>query len=230
MESISIAVVDDHPIVLEALVRFFSDRNHFRVVATGRSVPDATQIAASHRLDVLVLDPTMQGDAFSAIARIKSEQPLVKIVAFSAAVGADYAVRALEAGANGYVLKSSAIGDLENAIRTVLNGETFVPPSFASRVINALRDANVRKRAVEAIKLSIREEQVIRLLLRGKTNKEIAQKLAISEKTVKYYMTNLMQKLNARNRTEAAIAAQRFIVPDLRDPALSKPGMALHAD
>src|SRR5262245_36282223 len=123
MERVAIAFIDDHPIVSEALVRFFENRPPFQVIATGRSVSDLPRLVLSQPLDVLVLDPTMQGDAFDAIAKVKAAHPLLKIVAFSAAVGPDYAVRALEAGASGYVLKSSAISDLESAIQTVLKGE-----------------------------------------------------------------------------------------------------------
>ena len=91
-----------------------------------------------------------------------------------------------------------------------MDGETFISQSFASKVIMALRNESMRRIAAQAIKLSIREEQVVKLLLRGRTNKEIATGLGITEKTVKHYMTVLMQKLQVRNRLEVVIAAQKL--------------------
>ena len=120
----------------------------------------------------------------------------------------DPAIRALDAGAAGYVLKGSSAQELIQAVEAVRHGETYITQRFASQVIAALRNTAVRRVAAEAVKFSIREDQIVRLLLRGKTNKEIAVALRISEKTVKNYMTILMQKLNARNRLEVVIAAQ----------------------
>ena len=152
----------------------------------------------------------MPGDPFEAIAKIAEFSPLTKVLAFTASAGIDYAVRALEAGVSGYVLKGSTANELSEAIQKVLTGDTFITPSFATKVIVALRDASLRKIAARAIKLSLREDQIIKLLLRGRTNKEIASQLKISEKTVKHYMTLLMQKLNVRNRLEVIIAAQKL--------------------
>lgn len=116
----------------------------------------------------------------------------------------------LEAGALGYVLKGSTFEELTEAIRVVHGGDTCITPSFASKVIAGLRMASLRRQAARAIRLSAREEQVLRLLLRGNTNKEIALALSISDKTVRHYMTVPMQKLNARNRIEVVLAAQEL--------------------
>ena len=100
--------------------------------------------------------------------------------------------------------------ELIQAIMAVQTGETYITQSFASRVIAGLRDASLRRKAAEAVILSIRERQIVRLLMNGKTNKEIAIAIKISEKTVKHYMTALMQKLQVRNRVEVVIAAQKY--------------------
>ena len=152
----------------------------------------------------------MAGDVYAAIASAIRAAPATRIVAFTAATGVEPAIRALDAGASGYVLKGSSSGELIQAIASVQDGETYITQNFASRVIAALRDPLLRRKAAEAVKLSIREEQIVRLLLRAKTNKEIAIVLKISEKTVKHYMTILMQKLHARNRLEVVIAAQKL--------------------
>lgn len=209
MRRTTVAIVDDQPILLNALVEMLRSTIGVEVVAQGSSVREALGIARDHAPDVLVIDPTMQGDVFGAITAISSGH--TKIVAFSAAISPEYAVRSLEAGATAYVLKKGPAGDLSAAIEAVLSGETYISQGFASKVIAALRDESVRKRAAEVIRLTWREDQIVRLLLRGRTNKEIGAKLSLSEKTVKHYMSSLMQKLQARNRTEAVIAAQKLI-------------------
>jgi DNA-binding NarL/FixJ family response regulator len=150
----------------------------------------------------------MAGDVFAAIAMSIKLSPNTKVVAFTAATGVDTAIRALDAGANGYVLKGSNAQELIQAVESVRQGETYITQNFASQVIAALRNAPLRRVAAEVVQFSIREDQIVRLLLRGRTNKEIAISLKISEKTVRNYMTILMQKLNARNRLEVVIAAQ----------------------
>lgn len=215
MSRTAIAFIDDHPILLDGLSRIFSENDEFEVVATGTCVADMVRIAGECRAEVLVADLNMPGDAFEAIRKVSNDQPEVKIIAFTASVGIDQAVQALEAGASGFVVKGSTADELIDAIHAVTNGETFITQSFATKVITALRNASLRKMAAQAIRLSVREDQIVKLLLRGKTNKEIANQLHISEKTVKHYMTILMQKLNARNRIEVVLAAQRLdsVVP-----------------
>lgn len=149
-------------------------------------------------------------DAFQAISTVPALSANVKIVALTAARGISFAIKTLDAGVHGYVLKQSTGDDILAAIQAVRRGEKFITHGFASKIVSALQDEAVRKNAALAVKLSIRENQVVRLLLAGKTNKEIASTLSISEKTVKHYMTVLMQKLNARNRVEVVIAAQRL--------------------
>jgi DNA-binding NarL/FixJ family response regulator len=157
-----------------------------------------------------VVDLSLPGDVYVAIASAVKMSPTTKIVAFTAATGVDSAIRALDAGASGYVLKGSSTAELLQAIYSVHTGETYITQNFASRVIAGLRDASLRRKAAEAVILSIREQQIVRLLMIGKTNKEIAIAIKISEKTVKHYMTALMQKLQVRNRVEVVIAAQKF--------------------
>jgi two-component system, NarL family, nitrate/nitrite response regulator NarL len=210
MEKISVAFVDDHPVLLEGLVANFSARADYSVVGTGVCAGDALVVASRERPDIIVIDLNMPGDSFEAISKIPQFSPQTKVLAFTASAGIDYAVRALEAGVSGYVLKGSTANELCEAIQKVLTGETFITPSFATKVIVALRDASLRKIAARAIKLSLREDQIVKLLLRGRTNKEIANQLNISEKTVKHYMTLLMQKMNVRNRLEVIIAAQKL--------------------
>ncbi|WP_134500669.1 helix-turn-helix domain-containing protein, partial [Microvirga pakistanensis] len=108
------------------------------------------------------------------------------------------------------VSKSCRTDEIVAAARAVTAGDIYISQNFASEVISALRNASVRRIAMQALRLSAREDQIVQFLLAGKTNREIASSLGITERTVKHYMTVLMQKLNARNRVEVAMAAQHL--------------------
>ncbi|KRR02849.1 two-component system response regulator [Bradyrhizobium jicamae] len=203
--------------MIEGIVTLLSRTQGLEVLSTGSSARDIVDISSRLRPDVIIVDLSMAGDVYAAIASSIKISPNTKIVAFTAATGVDSAIRALDAGANGYVLKGSSAQELIQAVEAVRHGETYITQSFASQVIAALRNASVRRVAAEAVRFSIREDQIVRLLLRGYTNKEIAASLRISEKTVKNYMTILMQKLNARNRLEVVIAAQALAEQETND-------------
>ncbi|ATU94433.1 response regulator [Phyllobacterium zundukense] len=212
MSPISIALVDDHPLMLSGVVSLFERNDDFVVVAKGTTADEALQINRDFFPNVMVLDLFMPGNVFDVISEIVRTSRGSKVVAFTAMTGSDYAVRALNAGASGYVLKGSSAEELIQGVRAAHCGETYITPGFACKVIEALRIASLRKAANAPIKLSLREEQIVRLLLRGYTNRQISVGLGIGEKTVKNYMTILMQKLHARNRLEVLIAAQKLEV------------------
>jgi two-component system nitrate/nitrite response regulator NarL len=210
MTQISLAFVDDHPIFLSGMVAVFSSDPSFTVLAHGTTAKDAQDIVREQKPDVIVMDLNMPGRVLETIAEIACSGTSTRILAFTAANTIDTAIAALEAGASGYVLKGAPAGEVIEAIFSIQRGETFITPSFAGKVIAGLRTASLRRAAAQAIRLSLREEQVLRLLLRGGTNKEIANSLDISDKTVKHYMTRLIQKLNVRNRIEVVLAAQQM--------------------
>jgi len=175
----------------------------------GSMAQDIVDIARSFRPDIIILDLSMPGRTLEAIAKVAAGGNHTKMIAFTASSSIDTAIATLEAGALGYVLKGSTLEELAEAIRQVHNGENYITPGFAAKVVVGLRQA-ARARALPRILFSKREEQVLRLLLRGCTNKEIALSLSISDKTVKHYMTVLFQKLNVRNRVEVVLAAQEL--------------------
>ncbi len=210
---ISVAFVDDHPVLLSGLCQLFAGSEEFKVVAVGRSAGELVAVAANTRPDVIVADLTMPGSVLEAIARIANEGQGIKILTFTASGSIDTAISVLEAGASGYVLKGSTLDELAEAIRQVHAGETYITPSVATKVVAGLRE-RARGNDLRRVVFSRREEQVLRLLLKGRTNREIADALVISEKTVKHYMSVLMQKLNARNRLEVVLAAQSLAQMD----------------
>lgn len=221
---IRIALIDDQPILIEGLKLVFAAGSGFEIVAVGRNAAAMVETARRARPDVILVDPGTAGDIHEALRQVNALPRAPAVIVFTAG-GSDVeaAVRFIEDGARGYVLKNSAPDELIAAIGSVLSGEIFVSPSFATRVIVSLRQAAMRSAAADTMKFSVREDQIVRLLQCGRTNREIAQQLRISEKTVKHYMTLLMRKLNVRNRLEVIIAA-RQMWPDFREAA-SPPAM-----
>ncbi|MDH4442259.1 MAG: response regulator transcription factor [Rhizobium sp.] len=201
---VSVAFVDDHPFLLEGLQSIFSRRAGFEVVGIGSTCSDAHQIAHDMQPEVIVLDLNMDGDVFVSIHEIRAASPNIKIIAFTASANVNHAVKALEAGASGYVLKGGPLGSLAEAIETVVLGGTYITQGFATKLVTAMKQA----KSGDEPKLSSREAQIMRLVLEGRTNKEIGRQLDLTEKTVKYYMTILMQKLNVKNRVGVAVVAQ----------------------
>lgn len=211
---IRLSLVDDHPALVLGLTAIFSSDARYRVVRGGISADDAATIAQDGLCDVILLDLGMPGDVFGALGRIASVSPAIRVVVFTAHDNVDLAVRALGAGAIGYVLKGSPAEELHDAIAAAVRNEVYVSPAFATRVL-----AGLRKTGSDGTRrLSGRERQLVACLLEGKSNKEIAAALALTEKTVKHYMTNLMAKLQVRSRLEVVIAAQRWANSPVRTP------------
>jgi DNA-binding NarL/FixJ family response regulator len=205
---VRVAFIDDFPIFLTGVTLAFSNVDDIEIVAVGQSLDDAVRIASNGGVDVLVMEIALRGEAFATIRSITGAPDGPRVVVLTGAPGIDAAIQAFDSGASGFLTKRSPLIEVQEAIRAAAAGETFIAPGVASQVIGALRGAAARKQVAASIKLSTREQQITRLLLRGRTNKEIARQLALSDKTVKSYMANLMQKLDCRNRTEVALAAQ----------------------
>ncbi len=210
MERISIVLVDDQPIFVEGF-RLLCDRNaDFYLAAAVGEINNLHAIVAGCVPNILFMDVANPSVSINQISSISKTFPTVKLVALTGARSISLAIQTLDAGAFGYILKQSSAEELTLAIQSISRGEKFITHGFSNALVSALQDEAARKKAALAIKLSIRENQIARLLMAGKTNKEIAYCLRISERTVKHYLTVMMQKLNVRNRTEVAIAAQAF--------------------
>ncbi|PZR94845.1 MAG: DNA-binding response regulator [Stutzerimonas stutzeri] len=221
MNTTTLAIVDDHPLLAEGLAAVLGRYAHLKVVAVGHKADDVLDMVDNHLPDIILLDLNLPGDPFAVLEDVRKRSVSTKLIVFTASTSTEHAVSALSAGAVGFVLKGSQAGELVEAIEAVRRGEVFITPSFAAKVIGALQAKEAVKRAADRARLSVREEQIVRLLLRGKQNREIATSLNLSEKTIKSYMGNLMSKLNARNRLEVVIAAQKFMPgapEDRREP------------
>ena len=207
MRQISLAIVDDHPVLLRGLASIFEDDPRFVVTGSGDCAAHAAALVRDSQPDIIVIDLSMPGDVFSMIASVAGSESHTRIIVYTAFSSTDSAIKALDAGATGFVLKGSPIDELYEAIDCVLEGKLYVSRHFATQVLSGLR---TRKSDLqETVRLNVREKQIVAQLLQARTNKEIARELNLSEKTVKHYMTGLMLKLRARNRVEVAMAARR---------------------
>jgi DNA-binding NarL/FixJ family response regulator len=204
-----LALVDDHPTLLKGLAEMFADDLTCEVVATGGSASDAVSIVRDHGPDLIVLDLSMPGDVFAAIADMAQAAPQLKVVVFTAFSNVDMALKAMDAGAHAFVLKGSPTNDLFDAIDAVGRGEVYVSPEFSHRLLNGLKN-RARRLPASAVSLTARERQLVRGLLQARSNSEIASDLGLTEKMVGHYMTGLMAKLRARNRLEILQAVERL--------------------
>ena len=205
--SIRIGIVDDHPMLREGVANTLKKRADLQVVEQGANADEARDIAQRVRPDVMLMDVNMPGDVFAAVRFISTELPDVKVLMLTVSESENDAFQALEAGARGYVLKGVSGPELVQAIRSVAKGETYITPEFANKLVS-----NIKKHEAETQKFDLtqREEEVIVEVSKGLTNREVASKLLISEKTVKHHMTCVMQKLHARNRVEAVTALRHY--------------------
>ncbi len=208
-----IAFVDDHPTLLMGIAALFSSDTRYSIVGTESSAGGAVALAGSQQPDIMTLDMSMPGDVFAAIRSISELSPLTRLIIFTAYADVDLALQALDAGAHAFVLKGRPSEDLFTAIDTVRTGGLYVSPDFSTKLIAGFRNRTRRERERSAAKLSSREQQLVQCLFEAKSNKEIARTLNLTEKTVKHYMTNLMNKLKVRSRLEVVLAAQRLRAP-----------------
>ncbi len=203
-----IAFVDDHPTLLRGIESLFAEDEHFEIVGKGVTASDAVDLALTRSPEILVLDLSMPGDVFAAIAEITGKVVGIRLIIFTAFANVDLALKALDAGAHAFLLKGQPSEELFEAISAVQAGELFVSPSFAPKLMSGFRNRSRREIQLKSSKLSAREIQIVDFLFEAKTNKEIARELNLSEKTIKHYMTNLMTKLKVKSRLEVVLAAQ----------------------
>lgn len=210
MSAIRIAFVDDHPTLLKGIAALFAEDERYDLCGTAMSADGAVQLVQHQRPDVLLLDLSMPGDVFQAIHTIVECAPKTKIVIFTAYANVELGLRSLDAGAHGFVLKGRPSEELFNAVDSVMAGDLYVSPNFATTLISGFRNRSRNGESGEPARLSAREVQIVDCLFEAMTNKEIARALHLTEKTVKHYMTNLMNKLKVKSRLEVVLAAQEL--------------------
>ena len=205
-DPIRVAVIDDHPLFREGVAHTIQRSGILEVIGEGATAEDAVRIAKAELPDIVLLDVNMPGGGVEAARAISNACPVVKIIMLTVSESEEHVHQAMEAGVRGYVLKGTSGLELVNTLRAVARGEYYVTPRLAARILALSTRPSEGSDSPDAFPdLTKREEQILNRVARGLTNKEIAKDLQISEKTVKHYMTNIMQKLQVRNRVEAAL-------------------------
>lgn len=212
MTIIRVVIADDHPLYREGVARTLQDDPEIDVVGQGQDAVSAGDLVESLKPDVVLLDLSMPGGGgIVALRRIMMMAVPPKVAMLTASEEDDDVMQALKAGAMGYILKGIGSRELLSVVKDVARGQSYVSPTLAARILNAMRAGAAPRPANPIDDLSKREEDILRLVAEGKSNKEVGRVLELQEKTVKHYMTSILQKLHVRNRTEAAVLAREHL-------------------
>lgn len=213
MDRIGVLVVDDHRVVREGLRTFLELIEDVEIVGEATNGDEAIAKAAQLVPDVVLMDLVMPGtDGIEATRRIRDVSPTTKVIVLTSFVEDDKVFPAIKAGAAGYLLKDVEPSALEEAIRTVFRGEALLHPTVAVKLMQEYAGDEQKRPAGN---LTDREMDVLRLLARGLSNREIARELVVAEKTVKTHVSNILAKLHLQDRTQAALyAVRRGLVDD----------------
>lgn len=210
-ETIRVVLIDDHPLLREGVARTMSKDRGFEIVGEGATAPEAARLASDLMPDLVLLDISIPGGGgVRAAEAIASTCPMVKVIMLTVSEDEEDVLAALRAGAKGYVLKGVGGPELLDIARRVHAGEPYVTPRLAVSLLREWQQPAPRMVSSDPLsELTKREKQILELVAQGLPNKAVASELALSEKTVKFYMTNILQKLQVRNRVQAALLAQK---------------------
>jgi len=201
---IRVVIADDHPLYRDGVARTLAEAGGIAPVAEVGSADEAEAAAAAHRPDLVLLDISMPGGGVDAARRVLAAAPEACVAILTVSESDEDVRAALEAGARGYVLKGISGEELVRVVRELAAGGSHVSPALAARILRPRPEPQ----AAGIGELTKREEDILRLVARGLSNREIGDRVGLQEKTVKHYMTCILQKLPARNRVEAALLAR----------------------
>ena len=215
-DTIRVLIVDDHTVVRSGLTAFFALLDDIEIVGEAGDGSEAVAAARRLRPDVVLMDLLMPNmDGVTAIARIKDELPETEIVAMTSFIEEEQVTAALAAGASGYLLKDAEADEVAQAVRDAYHGEMHLDPAVARLLAERIRHRPAPESDL-AEPLTEREKDVLRLVAQGLSNKDIAARLFITERTARTYVSNILGKLGLQSRTQAALWA---IDHDLAGPA-----------
>jgi two-component system, NarL family, response regulator DevR len=198
-------VVDDHEVVRQGLVALLDRRPGFQVVAEAGSVEEAIAQARLHRPDIVVMDVRLpDGSGVEACREIRSEMPETRVIMLTSFPDDEAVLSAIVAGASGYLLKQIRARDLVAALEAVGRGESLLDPAVTERVLERVRRMAAGESNDELSVLTPQERKILMLVAEGKTNKEVAADVFLSDKTVKNYVSSILSKLNLERRAQAA--------------------------
>jgi DNA-binding NarL/FixJ family response regulator len=199
-----VLIVDDHEVVREGLRALLRRRSQLAVVGEAGSVADAVAEAAKSQPDVVIMDVRLpDGSGVEACREIRAQRPETRVIMLTSYADDDAVIASIMAGASGYLLKQTQGQLLVEAIERATRGESLLDPAVTQRVLERVRNAGAKKDDDLAL-LSEQEQKILDLIAEGKTNKEIAAEVFLSDKTVKNYVSSILSKLNLRRRSEAA--------------------------
>jgi two-component system, NarL family, response regulator DevR len=215
---IRILIADDHEVVRIGLAALLDGQDGLSVVAQASSGDDAVRLARQYRPDVVVLDIRMPGGSgIDACRTISAELPDTPVVMLTSHADAEALFDAIDAGASGYVLKRVGSGELVDAVRTVAGGGSLLDPAVTRTVLDRLRNASRLEEAGAFAELTEQERRVLAHVADGASNREIAERMGLAEKTVRNYVSNILAKLTLESRAQAAGYAIRNRLPELAE-------------
>ena len=198
-------VVDDHEVVREGLVALLSRRDEFQVVAEAGTVAEALVAARRFEPDLVIMDIRLpDGSGIEACREIRAEFPKIRVVMLTSYPDEEAVLSAILAGASGYLLKQVRGRDLVSALEAVGRGDSLLDPAVTERVLERVRRVANGQEHDELADLTAQERKILLLVAEGKTNKEIAAEVFLSDKTVKNYVSSILAKLNLERRAQAA--------------------------
>jgi DNA-binding NarL/FixJ family response regulator len=212
-------VVDDHEVVRQGLVALLDRRAGFEVVAQAASVAEAITGAALHEPDLVIMDVRLpDGSGIEACREIRAARPETRVVMLTSYPDEEAVLSAIIAGASGYLLKQIRGRDLVSALEAVGRGESLLDSAVTEKVLERVRRMASGSATDELADLTSQERRILLLVAEGKTNKEIAAEIFLSDKTVKNYVSSILAKLNLQRRTQAAafVAKRHLGSPDER--------------
>jgi NarL family two-component system response regulator LiaR len=208
MEPISVMLIDDHRVVRQGLSDFLELQADIEIVGEAASGEEGVQLARELLPDVVLMDLVMPGiDGVETTRRLKAVSPSTRVIVLTSFADDDKVFPAIKAGAISYLLKDISPEDLAHAIRAAQRNEAVLHPEVAAKLMQEFSVPRPNEAPVE--QLTPREMDVLRLIAKGKSNKEIADALIVSEKTIKTHVSNILSKLHLADRTQVAIYALR---------------------
>jgi two-component system response regulator DevR len=200
-----VLIVDDHEVVREGLRSILNRRESISVVGEAGTVGTAVEEAARLRPDVVIMDVRLpDGSGVEACREIRQENPNTKVIMLTSYADDEAVFASILAGAAGYLLKQTRGQALAEAIEAVAQGGSLLDPAVTQKVLERVRSLGGRRPDDSLASLSDQEQKILLLIAEGKTNKEIAEEIFLSDKTVKNYVSSILSKLNLRRRAEAA--------------------------
>lgn len=214
---IKIIIADDHPLIREGIIKILSLEPVFEVVGEAEDGAQVVELARNTDADIILMDINMPNiNGILATKIIKSEKPQVNIIALTVYDQEEYLFKLIRCGVSGYVLKDVRPDDLIKTIIRVNRGEAFIPTSLTPKVFEKLTTLyGTRAEGGEAFELTPREREVLQQMVQGLSNREIGDRLFISEKTVKNHITGILQKFEVSDRTQAVIFAIKHNVVEM---------------